>query len=465
MASPENMTARGRPHSILIVDDEIQMAEMLADGLVDHGYTATAIASSQQAVARLERESFDALVTDLRMPKVDGLELLARARKAAPDMPVIVMTAYGAIDSAMESIRQGAFHYLTKPFKLEELLLFLDRALENVRIRSEAAALRKALRERQASPAIIGTSDALAEVLSVVERVARADVPVLITGETGTGKSLLAKTIHGQSERASGPFVTVNCAALPEALLESELFGHVKGAFTGATRDRPGLLVEASSGTLFLDEIAEMSPSLQAKLLDVIERLKIRPVGGTQERPVDVRIIAATHRDLAERVRAGSFREDLRYRLDLVPIELPPLRRRREDLPLLTAHFLRDARARHPTSTVERIGRDALDRMMEYGWPGNVRELAHAVERMVLLGRSPELSTADLPPAVRSSPPPNAPTFTGDVLPIREVQRRYAAWALDQLGGHRTRTAERLDVDLKTLAKWLSELDPPRNDG
>jgi two-component system, NtrC family, response regulator HydG len=465
MASPENLTARGKPPSILIVDDEIQMAEMLADGLVDHGYAAIALASSQQAVARLELESFDALVTDLRMPKVDGLELLARARRAAPSMPVIVMTAYGAIDSAMESIRQGAFHYLTKPFKLEELLVFLDRAIENVRIRSEATALRKALRERQVSPGIIGTSDALEEVLSVVERVARADVPVLITGETGTGKSLLARTIHGQSERASGPFVTVNCAALPEALLESELFGHVKGAFTGATRDRSGLLVEASSGTLFLDEIAEMSPSLQAKLLDVIERLHIRAVGGTQERQVDVRIIAATHRDLAERVRAGAFREDLRYRLDLVPIELPPLRRRREDLPLLAEHFLQEARARHPSSPVERLGRDALDRMTEYDWPGNVRELAHAVERMVLLGRSPELTIADLPPVVRSSPPPNAPTFTGHVLPIREVQRRYAAWALDQLGGHRTRTAERLDVDLKTLAKWLSESDPPRDSG
>ena len=465
MASPEITAARGRPPSVLIVDDEIQMAEMLADGLVDHGYAATAIASSQQAVARLERESFDALVTDLRMPKVDGLELLARARKAAPEMPVIVMTAYGAIDSAMESIQKGAFHYLTKPFKLEELLLFLGRALENIRLHREAAALRKALRERTSAPGLLGTSDALAEVLSVVERVARADVPVLITGETGTGKSLLARTIHNQSERAAGPFITVNCAALPEALLESELFGHVKGAFTGATRDRPGLLVEASSGTLFLDEIAEMSPALQAKLLDVIERLKIRAVGSAQERPVDVRILAATHRDLAERVVAGAFREDLRYRLDLVPIELPPLRRRREDLPLLAAHFLREARARHPSSTVERIGPDTLDRMMEYAWPGNVRELAHAVERMVLLGRSADLAPSDLPPAVRAAPPPTAPTFTGPVLPIREVQRRYAAWALDQLGGHRTRTAERLEVDLKTLAKWLSEIDPPRGQG
>jgi two-component system response regulator HydG len=465
MASTDPVTTSAKPPRVLIVDDEIQMAEMLADGLVDHGYAATALASSQQAVARLESEAFDALITDLRMPKVDGLELLACALRAAPGMPVIVMTAYGAIDSAMESIRQGAFHYLTKPFKLEELRLFLDRALENVRIRSEAVELRKALREQQISPGVIGTSEALAEVLSVVERVARADVPVLITGETGTGKSLLARTIHAQSDRAAGPFVTVNCAALPEALLESELFGHVKGAFTGATRDRAGLLVEASSGTLFLDEIAEMSPSLQAKLLDVIERLRIRAVGGTQERAVDVRIIAATHRDLAERVRAGAFREDLRYRLDLVPIELPPLRRRREDLPLLAEHFLREARARHPSSPVVRLGRDALDRMMAHDWPGNVRELAHAIERMVLLGRSAELGAADLPPAVRSAPAPTAPTFTGRVIPIRELQRRYAAWALDQLGGHRTRTAELLDVDLKTLAKWLSESDPQRRDG
>ncbi|MFO0756839.1 MAG: sigma-54 dependent transcriptional regulator, partial [Byssovorax sp.] len=293
---------------VLVVDDEIQMAEMLADGLSDRGYMALAVASSEAAIARLDEEPVDALVTDLRMPQVDGLELLAASRRRIPDLPVIVMTAYGAIDSAVESIHRGAFHYLTKPFKLDELVLFLGRALDDRRVRREASALRSTLRDRFSTAGVIGESKALRDVLEIVERVARADVPVLLTGETGTGKSLLARTLHAQSDRASGPFVTVNCASLPEPLLESELFGHVRGAFTGAAQDRPGLLVEASSGTLFLDEVAEMSPALQAKLLDVIERLRVRAVGATRERRVDVRIIAATHRDLAERARTGAFR-------------------------------------------------------------------------------------------------------------------------------------------------------------
>jgi two-component system response regulator HydG len=446
---------------VLVVDDEIQMAEMLADGLADRGYQAVAVASSEAAMARIADEPIDALVTDLRMPRVDGLELLAAARRRLPDLPVIVMTAYGAIDSAVESIHRGAFHYLTKPFKLDELVLFLGRALDDLRVRREATALKSALRERFSTTGIIGRSKVLRDALEIAERVARADVPVLITGETGTGKGLLARTLHAQSDRAAGPFITVNCASLPEPLLESELFGHVKGAFTGAARDRPGLMVEASSGTLFLDEVAEMSPALQAKLLDVIERLSVRAVGATRERRVDVRILAATHRDLAERVRAGAFREDLRYRLDLVSIELPPLRLRRDDIPLLVEHFLAAARARHPGSPVERLSAEALARMMEHRWPGNVRELSHAVERMVLLARSAELSLADLPPAVRAGPEPRAPTFAGPVIPVRELQRRYAAWAMEQLGGHRTRTAEKLGVDLKTLAKWLSEPEGP----
>jgi two-component system response regulator HydG len=252
--------------------------------------------------------------------------------------------------------------------------------------------------------------------------------------------------------------VTVNCAALPEPLLESELFGHVKGAFTGATRDARGLVIEASGGTLFLDEIAEMSPALQAKLLDVLERRVVRAVGSTRERSVDVRIVAATHRDLAERVAAGAFRDDLRYRLDVVAIELPPLRHRRDDIPLLSEHFLREARARHPRSPAERFSAAVAARLLDYRWPGNVRELGHTIERMVLLARSAELTNADLPPTILNARPASTP-FEGEVLPIRLLQRRYAAWALEQLGGHRTRTAERLGVDAKTLAKWLSDAD------
>jgi two-component system response regulator HydG len=448
-----------RPARVIIVDDEIQMAETVADGLADRGFFAVPAASGEAALALLGKEPWDALVTDLRMPGMDGLALLAAARRVAPGLPVIVMTAYGAIDSAIESMRRGASHYLSKPFKIEELALFLDRVLDERRVRREAEALRAVLRGPSAPAGVVGASRALREALDVATRVARSDVPVLVLGETGTGKGLVARLIHAESERAGGPFVTINCAALPEHLLESELFGHVKGAFTGAARDRAGLLAESSGGTLFLDEIAEMSPSLQAKLLDVLERRVARAVGDAKERAVDIRVVAATHRDLDERVRAGAFRQDLRFRLDVVSIELPPLRRRREDVPLLVEHFLREARARHPGSPAERIAPAALARLLDHRWPGNVRELAHAVERMVLLARGPEIGLGDLPPSITGAAPDADPVFIGEVLPIRDLTRRYALWALGQCGGHRTRTAEKLGIDLKTLSKWLSEVD------
>jgi two-component system response regulator HydG len=281
-------------------------------------------------------------------------------------------------------------------------------------------------------------------------------VPVLILGETGTGKTVVARAIHAQGSRASAPFVTVNCAALPENLLESELFGHVKGAFTGATTARAGLFAEADGGALFLDEIGEMSPGLQAKLLHVLESNTVRPIGGTKERVVDVRVMAATHRDLRARVAASAFREDLLYRLEVVTIELAPLRHRRADVPDLLAHFLAREKAKHPQSPVSAFAPDALALLLDYAWPGNVRELEHLVERVVVLGRSAQVTAADLPPALRA--PTAAPSsFSGPVLPIREVQRRYAAWAYQQLDGRRMATAEKLGIDDKTLAKWLAD--------
>jgi two-component system response regulator HydG len=279
-----------------------------------------------------------------------------------------------------------------------------------------------------------------------------------VTGETGTGKGMVARAIHAESGRAGGAFVAVNCAALPDNLLESELFGHVKGAFTGATADRVGLFEEASGGTLFLDEVGEMSAALQAKLLHVLEKSAVRAVGSNKERPVDTRIVAATHRDLRERVGAGAFREDLLYRLDVVTIDIPPLRHRKDDIPLLVEHFLSQAKARHGQSVVERFSKEAVARLIEHAWPGNARELEHTVERAVLLGRAAEVGASELPPAMG----PKAGTvaaFDGPVVPMREVQRRYAAWAFEQLGARKLLTAEKLDVDAKTLAKWLRE-DP-----
>jgi two-component system response regulator HydG len=448
------MAEQKRGPRILIVDDHLSMAETLADGLSEHGFDAIALASSKEAAKRLANEAFDAIVTDLRMPEIDGLELLKISRSHAPTRPVIIMTAYSAVESAIESIRQGAFHYLTKPFKLDELVLFLNRALEDSRLRHEAAALRSTLRERFGLANVVGQSEAMRAVGELVERIASASSPVLLTGETGTGKGLVARAIHAHGPRASGPFVSVNCAALPENLLESELFGHVKGAFTGATAHREGLFSDADRGTLFLDEIAEIAPALQAKLLHVLENGTVRPVGANKERPVDVRIVAATHRDLYDRVASGAFREDLLYRLDVVSIELPPLRHRQADIPVLLAHFLERAKSKHPESPVRGFSKAALERLLDHHWPGNVRELEHFVERVVLLGRSSEIEPDELPRTVlRSGSTPV--TFQGEIVPIRELQRRYAAWAFEALGGRRMATAEKLGVDIKTLGRLL----------
>jgi two-component system response regulator HydG len=442
---------------VLVVDDQVDMAETLAEGLADRGYSSVACSSSRDAARRIAAERFDALVTDLRMPEVDGIGLLELSRKLVPERPVIVMTAYGAVETAVDAIRRGAYHYLTKPFALDELALFLGRALDDVRVRGEARNLRAVFRDRAGLGNLVAKSVAMLEVFDVAARVSDAETPVLIMGETGTGKSALARAIHAGGIRANMPFVAVNCAALPESLLESELFGHVRGAFTGATTPRGGLFVEADGGTLLLDEIGEMSPALQAKLLYVLENGAVRAVGASKERRVDARVLAATHRDLRARAREGTFREDLLYRLDVVTIEIPALRHRTEDLPLLIERLLADAKAKHPRSPVERFGSEALARLLAHAWPGNVRELGHAIERVVLLGKEAEVSLLDLPANVRDTPPPGLPETLGSgVLPIREVQRRYAAWAFERLGGHKTRTAEALDIDNKTLMKWLN---------
>jgi two-component system response regulator HydG len=452
-----------RRHRVLVADDNLEMARTIADGLADRGYETVAAASGLEAVERLRAEKVDALVTDLRMPNVDGMELLAASRRLDPERPVIVMTAYSAIDTAVESIRQGAYHYLTKPFKQDELAIFLSRALEEVRVRREASTLKSALRTRFSAASMVGHSAAMEAVRDRIGRVADAPAPVIILGETGTGKGLVARALHTDSQRSGSAFVSVNCAALPEQLLESELFGYVKGAFTGAVADRAGLFAEADGGTLFLDEIAEMPAPLQAKLLHVLESGTVRPVGSARQVEVDVRIIAATHRNLGQWVREGRFRQDLLYRLDVVPIVLPSLRDRREDIPELLEHFLEESRRRYPHSPVRGFSADAIAQLRGHRWPGNVRELAHAVERLVLLARTAEVRPDDLRDLVADREPHSTFEFHGDLIPLRELERRYAAWALAQTGGHRGKTAERLGVDPKTLRKWLGDVE--RDDG
>jgi two-component system response regulator HydG len=446
---------KGRKGRVLVVDDDPALVQTLADGLADLGYDAEGASSGNEA-ARRTGESFDALVTDLRMPGVDGLGLLALSRRDAPERPVIVMTAHGAVDSAIESIRRGAYHYLTKPFKVEELGLFVEKAIDEARLRRETRALRRTVKEAFSLDNVIGASGGMRDVCELVRRVCDAQVHVLVLGETGTGKGLVARALHGHGDRADRPFVTVSCAALPENLLESELFGHTRGAFTGASADRRGLLEEAEGGTVFLDEIGEVPLALQAKLLDVIERRVIRPVGSNRERPIDVRFVAATHRNLAAQVAAGQFRQDLLFRLDVVSIDIPPLRQRKADIPLLAARFLERARAKHPRVVAATFHKDAIDALTSYSWPGNVRELENMVDRVALLGTSAEITPADLPPSVASRSAPGA-AFSGPIVPLVEVERRYAAWALEQMEGRKLATAEKLDVDRKTLAKLLGD--------
>jgi two-component system response regulator HydG len=441
---------------ILVVDDKLEMARTLADGLSDRGHAAEALASSREALQRVAGDTVDLLVTDLRMPEVDGLALLEASRRFDPERPVIMVTAFSAVDTAVESIRRGAYHYLTKPFKLEELVVFVERALADLRLKREAARLRRELHDGSGGRRLIGESAAMRAVREVIRRFAGTAAPVLILGETGTGKSAIARTLHLESPRGEQRFVAVNCAALPEALLESELFGHVKGAFTGAASSRPGLLAEASGGTLFLDEVGEIPLGLQAKLLHLLEHASVRPVGSDREVAVDVRIIAATNRDLRGAARRGAFREDLLYRLDVLSLTAPPLRERREDLPRLVAHFLAESLARYPMSPVKRFSDDAMAVLAAHGWPGNVRELAHTIQRVVLLGSGETVTARDLPSPMGAAGDDLLPV--GDeVRPIREVHRRYAAWALGQLGGNRTLTAQRLGIDVKTLRAWLED--------
>jgi two-component system response regulator HydG len=445
---------------VLVVDDDAALRETLADGLRAHDYDVVATGAGD--ASRLVRDAgHDVLVTDLRMPEVDGITLLTLSKQIVPERPVIVMTAFGAVDTAVDSLRKGAFHYLLKPFKVAELDLVIGRALEERALRRETRTLRRALRQRFALDQLVARSDAMRQVRELIERISDAEVPTMLVGETGTGKGMFARALHAESSRSGAPFVAVNCAALPENLLESELFGHVRGAFTGAHADRRGLFEQADGGMLFLDEIGDMVPALQAKLLDVLERRCIRAVGSSRERPVDVRIIAATHRDLRSRIAAGLFREDLLYRLEGVVVEIPPLRQRKDDIPPLVERFVADARAANPKAIVERFSHDAMLRILDYAWPGNVRELENAVSRAVLLGRTVEAQPGDLPSAIATKRSARAAVdFGEEIIPVRELQRRYAASVLERLGGRKTLACEKLGIDAKTLNKWLASDEP-----
>jgi two-component system response regulator HydG len=444
---------------ILVVDDHVEMARLVADHFADSGWECQVVAGGGEAIASLAVSVPDLVITDLRMADVDGLDVLDAARRTDPDLPVILMTAFGGIDSAIEAMRRGAWHYVTKPVRLDELRLHAERALAERRLRRENRALRAAGREAMA--ALIGRSAAMRRVYDLVDRVAPSPSPVLIRGESGSGKELVARAIHVSGPRRDAAFVAVNCTALPEALLESELFGHTRGAFTGASSARAGLFVEASGGTLFLDEIGDMAPALQAKLLRVVQLGEVRPVGADESRRVDVRLIAATHQDLEERVAAGAFRADLYYRLNVVPLSVPPLRDRAEDIPLLVEHFLAASRARNHHAIVERFAAALVAALADYRWPGNVRELENVVERLVVIGARPELDLADLGEIVPAIAGLERFEIARDrLLTLRQMEDQYLTWVLGRCDGNKTRAAEILGVDVSTIHRRTKGAPP-----
>jgi len=443
---------------ILLVDDETAILETLEILFRGEGYEVVVADSGPKALAALEDEHPDIVLTDIRMPGASGLEVLSQAREVDPEMPVILMTAQASLQSAVRAVNEGAYYYLQKPFANDELLAICRRAAEARALKVENKRLKKEIRKRSRSTSArpIGVAPRFVEVLELAETVAATDSTVLISGESGTGKEVVARYIHELSERSEAAFFSINCGALPESLLESELFGHVKGSFTGAVKDKDGLLVAATGGTFFLDEIGEMSPSTQVKLLRAIQEREVIPVGATKAVPVEVRIVAATNRDLEEEITRGAFRSDLYYRLNVIQLHLPPLRERREDVPLLAAHFLDRLSAKDGDRRMT-LADDALEILTRYDWPGNVRELENALERATVLSSGECVATAALPDRVRESPRPRVVAEERPSNPTMEVvERAYIQWVLQTEGGNKTRAAEVLGIDPSTLYRKLN---------
>ena len=450
-----NEQNRNAPPRILVADDDNSLRRVLEFQLRESGYDVLTASDGLAALEIFTAQEIDCLITDLRMPKLSGLELLRRARAINRDVPVVVITAFGEVETAVEAMRAGAFDYITKPFNREQILLTVEKAVSFGQTMTENRSLRRLVGERFRLENFVGTSPRMQTVMETIERVSRSDVAALISGESGTGKELVARGIHFNGERESKPLIALNCAAIPETLIESELFGYARGAFTGATANRKGKFEEADGGTLFLDEVSQMPLALQAKLLRVLQEQEIVRLGESQPRKVDVRIIAATNRDLPTMIEDKSFREDLYYRLAVVTIELPPLRERREDIPLLIEHFLERARVRHKRPGL-RASREVFAALAAYPFPGNVRELENAIERMVVLSKSDLLTVEDLPEAMRGDlPSQNAGNVLLNLPPeglsLEEVEREIIRQALLMHNGNQTRAARYLNITRSAL--------------
>lgn len=444
-----------RPLEILIVEDQQEMRELLCDVLSEKGYVVATAGDGEKALVTLGQQSFDLIISDIRMPSMDGITLLERVKvKGGPSPFVILITAFGDINDTVRLIDRGAYDYLIKPFKTEQLLITVKRAEREIAMRRRVSELEVQLTRGDTHNELVGRSNAMARVVTLIDKVAPAAGGVLIEGETGTGKELVARAIHKASQRKKRPFVAVNCAALPENLLETELFGHVKGAFTGAVEDKAGLFLEAQGGTLFLDEIGEMSPLLQAKLLRVLQEHQVRQVGGTQLQDIDVRVLAATNRSLLDESREGRFREDIYYRIATFRIELPPLRQRREDIPALLQDFI----SRHTCEGQPfEFESEALRALMDYSWPGNVRELKNLVERCCYLNEQGRVRLADLPPEILQSLRPVERFSMPDARSLAEVESDYIRHVLNLCNGNKVQTAEILGINRKTIQRKLRE--------
>ncbi len=433
---------------VLVVDDDLRMRELLAEILYNRGLQVTVADDGREALGYLAAQSFDLVVTDLKMPEVDGIAVLEAVKAKDKELPVILVTAHGTVQAALATMRQGAYDFIEKPFDPDALLLAVDRALDHYRLVLRARKLDTAIMEMQDSQ-LIGSGPAMQKVKQLIARMAPLDVTVLIQGETGTGKELAARLIHRHSRRASARFLAVNCAALPETLLESEMFGHEKGAFTGANHVKQGIVELADGGTLFLDEINAMPPSFQVKLLRFLQDHKYMRVGGTQERSTNVRVVAAGNMDLRNEVAAGRFRQDLFYRLNVMPLEIPPLRRRREDIAELT-HFLLHRAARLYEKDIRRVSKDVLGRLTSYFWPGNVRELDNVVSNAVIMAEDDVLQHVNLPESSEAlQPPSDADAVIPE--PLREMERKMIRQALHVTKGNRAAAARILGIDASTL--------------
>jgi two-component system response regulator PilR (NtrC family) len=456
------------PKHLLIVDDETALREAIAERLGDHGFTVDQAASGEDALERLAAFAFDILITDLRLPGIDGRQVLDAAVERYPDLIAIVITGFGTVKDAVEAIKQGASDFITKPFQFDALLHVLHSAIEQRRLKTENAYLRSQLEERYRFDGIVGHSRPMRELFELLETVAATSSTVLITGETGTGKELVARAIHHNSPRRNNRFVALNCSAIPETLLEAELFGHVRGAFTGAVGNRQGRLEQAHRGTLFLDEVGTMSPALQAKLLRVLQEREFERVGDSHTVKIDVRVLAATHSDLSRMVADGSFREDLFYRLNVIPVQLPPLRERREDIPLLVQHFLERLAVETGRPPVT-VSQEAIRRLMAYPWPGNVRQLENAIERALAFSKGrAQLEVTDFAPEIQNQAAPTEAAdgwFPDEGIDfdryVEAVELSLIRRSLERTRGNKRQAARLLNLKRTTLIEKLKRLDAP----